>query len=200
MRQIFIISLILISWDSFSSEKLFIKADSLFLKADSLYYHDNFKESISCYEKIIQSGLESPELYLNMGICYFTLKEYKKSKIFFSKSLLLNPKLLIAQQNIQLCNNKISSNKNPTLFYKDWWNNLLDLFKLSHWIFSSFILIIILSILTIIKLYLNKRIPIVILILTIIINIMLYSIITSKQKKTNKIFEKDNVSLTENKS
>lgn len=199
MRKIFIISIILISWNSFSSERLFIKADSLFIKADSLYHNNNFEESILCYKEIIQDGLESAELYFNIGVCYFELKDYKKSKTFFSKSLVLNNELIIAKENIHLCNNNISSINNLTLFYKNWSNNLLDLFTLNYWILFSSIFIVILLILTIMKLYSRKNIPIVILLFTIIINFTLYSIITSKQKKINEILQKDNILLTENK-
>ena len=47
--------------------------EQIFKKANSLYHQQEFKNAITEYNKILEKGMESTELYFNIGNCYFQL-------------------------------------------------------------------------------------------------------------------------------
>ena len=109
MKILNTILILFISVNSFSGEKLFEKADSLFQlnKTDS---------AILLYQEILDKDMESPELYYNIGICYFQKEKFKKSKFYFQKSLVLNPKSEITKARISQCNLKLGGGSTPKIF------------------------------------------------------------------------------------
>ena len=163
-------------------------SEELFKQANALYEQGDYISSINNYKEILESGLESPELYFNMGSCYFKIAQYKESKDFYSRSLYLNPNIKLAKSNINLCNKKLLINKKPTFLHIKWWNHIINILRINTWIISCVIAMIIFAILLFMRLYLNKRIPMFILFLLMVINILLYSIIISKQYKIDLIF------------
>ena len=185
MKKLKIILSLLISINCFGTEN--------FSLAESYYNQGKYKLSIQEYEKIISEGKESPELYFNLGNCYFQINQYLRSKNYYLKSLYLDPKLEIAKYNIEVCNIKIK--EPPKAFYMIWSDNILQSLELHYWIIISIFSLITLLILVITKLYLKKKIPGFLIILIIIINVILYSIVISKQKQKNVIFNQGKENL-----
>lgn len=169
--------------------------DDLLVIADSSYNKGKYDITIACYEIILDQGLENAEMYFNLGCCHFQLRQYKKSKSYFYKSLALNEDLNISQKNITLCNTKMLKREMPEPFYINWWNNILNILTLKYWIILSYIAMAILTILTILKLYKKKNIPTGIIILIIMTNVMIYVLVTSKQKKMYEVFKQNDVSI-----
>lgn len=65
--------------------------DILFDEASELYNNGKYTEAISNYEKILESGQHSAELYFNMGNCYYKLNAIGPSIYYYEKALLLKP-------------------------------------------------------------------------------------------------------------
>ncbi|UCH12342.1 MAG: tetratricopeptide repeat protein [Candidatus Omnitrophota bacterium] len=92
---IFIISLILIllySSNSFSGEqyaKNFAYVN--FTKANSFYQQEKFKEAIKEYEKIIDAGFCSANIYYNLGNTYFKIGSIGKAILNYERARRLAP-------------------------------------------------------------------------------------------------------------
>lgn len=192
MKKIITILLLLLFFNVFSNEKLFTQGNSF-------YNENDYQSAILSYQEILNQGTESPELYFNIGNCYFQLAKYEIAKSYFLKSISINPNLEISNININICNKKIVKNKQPLFFYEKWENIILNMFTLNYWIIFSLISIIMLFILTVFKLYYNRNIQTSILILILILTIILYSITRYKQQKIDIIFKEKNIELTNKK-
>ena len=127
MKKTILITLFIYSSFSYSTEKVF-------QSADSLYQIHEFELAISEYYKIIDDNLESPELYYNLGVCYYQIRDYKKSKLNFQKSLVLNPNQTLSKDRIQQINSKINHKDLPQIFYDKWFDKIINLFTLKIWI------------------------------------------------------------------
>ena len=190
MKILSTILILFISVNSFSGEKLFEKADSLFQlnKTDS---------AILLYQEIIDNDMESAELYYNIGICYFQKEKFKKSKFYFQKSLVLNPKAEIIKDRISQCNLKLNKKEQPKLFYIIWWNKLLSLFSKNVSIMISLISILSVFILLLLNIFGIKKIQKRYTILLFLISLFFHSISSSKIEKESVFLVKDNTESNE---
>ncbi|MDD7915205.1 SH3 domain-containing protein [Polaribacter ponticola] len=62
-----------------------------FTIANDLYKNNKFEEAINVYHKIESQGLESSELYYNLGNSYYKLNKVGPSIYYYEKSLKLDP-------------------------------------------------------------------------------------------------------------
>lgn len=170
------------SYLSYSSEKIF-------QSGDSLYQLHEFELAISEYNKIIDNNLESPELYYNIGICYYQIKDYKKSKLNFQKSLILNPNLNLSKDRIQEINSKKNHKELPQIFYKKWFNKIINLFTLKIWILASFALILSLTTVISIKYILKIEVKKVVIISLFLTSLLIYIVSICKIENDKRIFE-----------
>ena len=149
-------------------------AERLFNKADSLFNIQNFEEAISTYSSILENNLESSEIYYNMGLCYFQMEEFEKAKNQFRKSITLNPGLKITEERITQCNNKLLKQKRPQLLTQIWRNKIRNIWTVTTWISITILLQILLISLLILKLFYNKKVQNIYLILLLFISILFY--------------------------
>lgn len=184
MRILNLILVLFISVNSFSSDKLFEKADSLF-KAN------NIKEAISLYQKILDNNLESSELYYNIGRCYFQIEEFKKSKSYFQKALVLNPKSKIVKDQISQCKLKLGKKEQPKLFYTIWWHKLLSLFSKNISIIISLISILSVFILLLLNIFGMKKTQKRYTLLLFLISLLFHFISSSKIEKESILLSKN---------
>ncbi len=125
-RLIFILSFIF-TLQSFAGEQLF-------LQANSEYANENYTVAISLYDSVLTTGLESSELYYNLGNCHYKTQDWANAIWHYEKSLQLEKKEKTIH-NLELANLKIIDRIEalPQLFYKKWWNNLTQLFSTKTW-------------------------------------------------------------------
>jgi tetratricopeptide (TPR) repeat protein len=117
-------------------------SDSLFNKANELYSKEKYTDAILIYDSIISNGLESSDLYYNLGNCYYKNSDWANAIWHYEKSLKLES-LANTLQNLELVQLKIVDRIEPLpqLFYTKWWHNLLSLFKTRTWQILSIIII-----------------------------------------------------------
>jgi tetratricopeptide (TPR) repeat protein len=154
-------------------------AERLFNKADSLFNIPNYEEAISTYNSILENNLESSEIYYNMGLCYFQIKEFQKAKHQFKKSIILNPELKIAEERIIHCNNKLLKQKRPKLLTQIWRNKIRNLWTVTIWFSVTILVQTLLILLIVLKLFYNKKIPNTYLILLLFSSILFYYFVSS---------------------
>jgi len=83
-RLIFILSFIF-ALQSFAGEQLFFQGNSE-------YANENYSTAISLYDSILTKGLESSELYYNLGNCHYKTQDWANAIWHYKKSLQLEKK------------------------------------------------------------------------------------------------------------
>ncbi len=117
-------------------------ADSVYMKASDAYASGNFEQSLLLYESIVVAGLESPELYYNMGNAAFRSNKLGYAVLYFEKALKLDPGYDDARKNLEY----VSIYKEdqlevvPEFFIRSWTKALFQLFSLKTWSYFSLFL------------------------------------------------------------
>lgn len=102
--------------------------DSLFTQGNSAYQEQNFEAALSNYLLILESGLESADLFYNTGNCYYKLNQPTQAILYYEKGLKLRPLSKDIKYNLGLANKQIVDKIEalPIPFYKEWWNVLIN--------------------------------------------------------------------------
>ena len=98
--------------------------NELFDNGNEFYSQNNYKEAISNYEKILENGFFSEDLYLNLGNSYFHESNFGKARWSYEMGLKLNP-----------INSDLKNNNNVNKAYIDGYielpkNNLIDIINI----------------------------------------------------------------------
>ena len=104
--------------------------DELFEDGNRFYSQNNYKEAISSYEKVLDSGYYSEDLFLNLGNAYFHESNFGQARWSYEMGLKLNP-----------INTDLRNNNNVNKVYIDSFielpeNNLIDLINIFFQSFS----------------------------------------------------------------
>tara|TARA_B100000767_G_scaffold222873_1_gene211662 strand:+ start:1692 stop:2420 length:729 start_codon:yes stop_codon:yes gene_type:complete len=133
MKKITFILFILLSFNSFAGE-------ALFKNANDLYSQENYTDAILIYDSILTVGLESSELYYNLGNCHYKQQNWTNAIWYYEKSLILhsNNKTL---KNLELAKLKIIDKIEsiPEIFYKTWWRYFISIFSTKIWQFLAIV-------------------------------------------------------------
>lgn len=140
-KFLFILSLLILS-------VLQLKADEnsdLFEKGNLAFASKYYQQAIESYEKILSNGLESAELYYNLGSAYYKQKDYPSAILYFEKAKKLDPGDEDINHNLKVANTKIIDKIEdlPEFFLLTWWRNFRNIFSFNTWAILSIIFIII---------------------------------------------------------
>src|SRR4051812_30872548 len=99
----------------------------LYKSAGNLYKEKQFQQAADNYEKIISQGYKSPEVYYNLGNCYYKLNSTGKSILAYERALKLSPDDEDIIHNLKLAELKVSDRIQPIpqLSIITWWNNFI---------------------------------------------------------------------------
>ena len=75
-------------------------ANELFSKANDFYKNGQYSKAIELYLNIEKSGLESDDLYFNLGNSYYKLNKVAPSIYYYEKALKINPMHQDASNNL----------------------------------------------------------------------------------------------------
>jgi tetratricopeptide (TPR) repeat protein len=78
----------------------------VFQKSNHAYKNANYQEAIQGYESILKAKKHSPELYFNLGNCYYKLNQIGPAIYHYEKALQRNPSHKDAQINLIIANQK----------------------------------------------------------------------------------------------
>lgn len=79
-----------------------LAADERFDKANAFYSEGSFREAINSYEEILKTGVESPEVYYNLGNAYYRSGSLPQAIINYERALLLAPQNRDVRYNLEL--------------------------------------------------------------------------------------------------
>ena len=121
------------------------EAAQRFEQANQLYLQAKYPDAVAQYEKIVQSGFESGELYFNLGNAYYKSGNIQKAILNYERARQLLPRDEDVQFNLQLANLQVVDKIDavPRLFIYRWVDSMLALFSLSTmgWIVYSFFIL-----------------------------------------------------------
>jgi tetratricopeptide (TPR) repeat protein len=116
-------------------------ADDRFVKANALYTEGKFQESIDGFESILKTGVESPELYFNLGNAYYRLGKLPMAILNYERALLLAPHDRDIRYNLEMAGSQIADKIPPvgTFFISKWFSALRSSSNSDTWAVVSLI-------------------------------------------------------------
>jgi tetratricopeptide (TPR) repeat protein len=104
-------------------------------KANKAYSAGSYSVAADLYQKVSDAGYASPELYYNMGNAYFKMNDFARAILWYERARRLDPGSEDINFNLNVVNTKISDKIEPLpeLFYKRWFNALVQVFAVDTW-------------------------------------------------------------------
>jgi len=101
-----------------------VHPDSLIARANQAYNQGLYDSAIQVYSKVLDKGLESYELYYNMGNAYFKNNQLPSAILYFEKAKKLAPNNEDVNFNLSIANSMIVDKieQVPEMFYEKWWD------------------------------------------------------------------------------
>lgn len=133
-----IIALVFIGFSAKANESSIV-----FDSANAAYSKGDFSKAIELYEGIVNKGLESSELYFNIGNAYFKSNNIALAILYYERAKKLNPSDEDITVNLKLANQKVEDKIEaaPQLFLTQWKNGIVDLMSEKAWSIFCIILL-----------------------------------------------------------
>lgn len=111
--------------------------------ANAAYSKGDYSKAIELYEGIANKGLESSELYFNIGNAYFKSNNIALAILYYERAKKLNPSDEDITVNLKLANQKVEDKIEaaPQLFLTQWKNGIVDLMSEKAWSIFCIILL-----------------------------------------------------------
>lgn len=115
--------------------------EDLLRQANELYTQEKFTEAIEVYNQLLDTNLESPEVYFNLGNAYFKTNQFPKAILNYERAKLLAPDDEDINFNLQVANQRVvdAIEELPGIFITRWWNSLVNSQTTDTWAFISII-------------------------------------------------------------
>src|SRR5512133_3866319 len=124
----------------FFATTVFAQGD-LIQKANEHYTKEEFTKAIDGYNQILMAGIESPELYYNLGNAYYKTNQFTLAILNYERAKLLAPDDEDIEFNLLVANQKVvnSIQELPGIFIVRWWNSLINSQNTDTWAILSII-------------------------------------------------------------
>ncbi len=124
--------------------------NALLEKANQHYTSEEYKLAIESYEELLNTDVESAELYYNLGNSFYKTGQVTKAILNFERAKLLAPSDEDIQFNLVLANQHVvdAIEPLPRVFFVRWWNSITNLTSVDNWAkisVISFVLFLILA-------------------------------------------------------
>jgi len=112
-----------------------INGTQIFNEGNAFYAQKNYQEASIKYFTLLANGLESSEVYFNLGNCFFQQQIWGKAILNYERALILAPNDENILNNLQMANEKTIDEieKIPTFFLSRWWKNIHQLTHSGIW-------------------------------------------------------------------
>lgn len=113
----------------------FSQNEALFEQGNKHYKDGNYESAISLWEKVLDSGVHSAELYYNLGNAYFKIESLAESIYFYEKALQLAPGDKDIRNNLAIAQNSAIDiiEPLPKNLFKTWLDKITQLFSYDVW-------------------------------------------------------------------
>lgn len=114
-------------------------ADSRVDKANQHYAAEEYENAIQLYEDVLNSGMEAPELYYNLGNCYYRQGLLPAAILNYERALLLAPHDKDIRYNLELAYSQIPDKIEPLgeIFLAQWFASIRNTTKSDTWAWIS---------------------------------------------------------------
>lgn len=138
MKKILIVAIFFLAAFSLIADEI----NNQFKEANELYSQAKYSSAIDIYESLNKSGINSFELYYNLGSSYYKLGDYAYSILYFEKAKKLAPGDEDIDYNLRIANLQIVDKIEPVpeFFLNELWSNLLNFTDSCSWAWSFIIL------------------------------------------------------------
>jgi len=121
--------------------------DYFFEQGNTAYKAGNYQEALQWYQKILDQGFESGQLYYNMGNSYYKLNRIGKAILYYEKARKLMPDDPDLKFNLELANSRIIDRIElpPRFFLFQYWDQIKSYFtigQLSYLVLAFYLLTI----------------------------------------------------------
>lgn len=112
------------------------------LEAEHYYADAKYDSATIAYQKVLDAGYHSAELYYNLGNGFYKLNEIPSAILYFEKALKLDPSNEDVLFNLKLANTRIQDKIEalPLLFFIRWYVGLYNMFSVDNWAMISLVL------------------------------------------------------------
>ncbi|MCX6240392.1 MAG: tetratricopeptide repeat protein [Bacteroidetes bacterium] len=127
---IFLLLPVFIAVTAYSSENQLLIA-----KGNTAYSSGKYQEAIVTYSSLVSQGLESTELFYNLGNSYFKLNDIPHAILWYERAKRLDPGNEDVNFNLNVANSRITDKIEPLpeFFVKRWLKLVSDLFPMDTW-------------------------------------------------------------------
>lgn len=110
---------------AFSAAKQMVNATKA--EGDSAYVKNDFASAIQIYESLLQQG-EAPEIYYNLGNCYYKTDDIARAILNYERALLLSPGNADIRANLEISRAKTIDKVIPVpeIFFVAWIKSLVN--------------------------------------------------------------------------
>jgi len=110
-------------------------ADSLWNAGSAAYSSGDWDGAVTAWSAIEAEGLESPELYYNIGNAFFKSSDYAHAILYYERALKLDPSYSDARFNLEFAREFVQDRIEnvPEFFLKTWIRRLGYLFSSDTW-------------------------------------------------------------------
>lgn len=110
---------------AFSAAKQIVNATKA--EGDSAYIKNDFASAIQIYESLLQQG-EAPEIYYNLGNCYYKTDDIARAILNYERALLLSPGNADIRANLEIARSKTIDKVTPVpeIFFITWIKSLVN--------------------------------------------------------------------------
>lgn len=104
-------------------------------KAAALYAAEKYEEAATLYEQVLSEEGKAPELYYNLGNCYYKQEQIAMSVLNYERALRLDPSDNDVKANLALARGKTLDKVTPAseLFFVSWWKQLAGVMSMTAW-------------------------------------------------------------------
>lgn len=129
-------------------------------KANGMYQNGEFEKAIQAYEFVLDTHLEAPEIYFNLGNSYYKTGQISSAILNYERALLLSPDDKDIQYNLDLARKHVLDKFEvlPEIFIKRWFSGIRNSFSANAWSYISIILFFLALLFGCLYLYSNKAI------------------------------------------
>jgi tetratricopeptide (TPR) repeat protein len=119
------------------------QADSLWNEGNTSYADGNWIGAVDDYMAISEMGLESAELYYNIGNAWFKAGDNARAVLYYERALKLDPSFADAKYNLEMVSDRLQDHIDPVpeFFLKDWMRQVSLLMNSDAWAVTFIVLL-----------------------------------------------------------
>lgn len=116
----------------------------LWNEGNSAYADGRWEDAVRSYEMIVSLGLESPQLYYNLGNSYFKADNLGKAIVNYERALKLDPSYSDARYNLEFASSRTQDRIDavPEFVLKSWMRKLCYLLDSDAWAVIFIVLLV----------------------------------------------------------